>query len=88
MTTHTFSWTTAISVAFAFGFLDFVWGQYNMAFIKHDKIRATISSGIIVALGGIALLAYVEDHIYLIPATIGAMIGTYITMCITKPGTE
>lgn len=58
--------------------LDFVWAKYTLSVAKR---RPAIGGGYAVAImvfNGLVTLAYVGDPRLLIPAALGAFVGTYV----------
>jgi uncharacterized membrane protein YfcA len=70
---------TYILVFFTMMSTDFFWGVYIKAMAKHQAITASIFGAFIMLCGAFTAISYIEDHWALIPATIGGMIGTYIS---------
>jgi uncharacterized membrane protein YfcA len=60
--------------------VDFMWALY----IKHTAISnpltASVYSSIITLIGGVVTLAYISDPKMLIPAVLGAFVGTYLSI--------
>ena len=63
---------------------DGLWAYYIAHTAAKNAWRATFSSGAIVLSGAFVILTYIDDHLALIPALIGGMIGTYITVRYSK----
>lgn len=57
--------------------LDFVWAKYTAAVTERRAERAAVLSGIIILFGAAATITYVDNHWMVVPATIGAALGTY-----------
>jgi len=59
---------------------DILWARYVMAASDRHAVRAALYSGGIVLGGAVVTLLYVESAWNLIPATLGAVAGTYGTV--------
>lgn len=70
---------TYILVFFTMMATDYFWGIYIKAMAKHQAIKASIFGAFIMLCGAFTAISYIENHWALIPATIGGMIGTYIS---------
>lgn len=57
--------------------LDFVWAYYTKAINERRELRAAWWAAGIMILGGVGQIGYVNDPLLLIPAGLGAFIGTY-----------
>ncbi len=57
--------------------LDFVWAYYTKALNERAAGRAAWWAAGIIILGGVAQIGYVNDPVLLIPAALGAALGTY-----------
>lgn len=60
----------------AIAFVDALWTIYIKAIQHNAPFRAAMASGAIYALGAYAILAFTESPVYLIPACLGAIVGT------------
>jgi hypothetical protein len=60
--------------------VDMLWAAYIMAASDRHAARAALYSGGIVLGGAVVTLLYVESAWNLIPATLGAVAGTYWTV--------
>jgi hypothetical protein len=60
--------------------VDIAWAKYIMAAADRRAIPAALYSGGIVLGGAAVTLAYVDSAWNLIPATLGAVAGTYWTV--------
>jgi hypothetical protein len=60
--------------------VDICWTKYLIATADRQLWRATAWSGAIVASGGVVVVGYTADHWLLIPAVLGAMVGTWLTI--------
>lgn len=60
--------------------LDYAWARYNIATADKQPMRAAILAVAIYFLGGLSTISFVDNHIMLIPALLGAFVGTYIAV--------
>jgi hypothetical protein len=58
--------------------LDLVWAKYTQAVTERQPMRAAVLSALIFVIGGSVVSAYVHDSEMLVPAAIGAFVGTYV----------
>lgn len=77
-----------IIVFLAVTLVDIIWALYIKAIAQNAVIRAGITATAIYILGEYAILAYTESPIYIIPATLGAFIGTILTVYWNKKEDE
>lgn len=78
---------SALETLAAFGsvvVLDFVWARYNLACAKQQPIIGGFYAAAILALGGFVVLQYTENPWLLIPATLGAFVGTSSSLWLSK----
>lgn len=68
-----------ILVFVAVAFVDSIWTLYIKAIQENAPLRSAMTGTLIYALGSYAILSYTESPVYLIPACLGAFIGTYLT---------
>lgn len=69
-----------ISIIIVNAFLDVVYAKYTMA-VQARKASASANwAGAIILLGGVSILSYTHDPLLILPAAIGAWIGTYWTI--------
>lgn len=68
---------TFLAVFAAMVVLDFVWAFYTLALTNHQSLRAGLYAGAWMTTQGFITVSYVVDHWLLVPAIIGAMVGTY-----------
>ena len=59
---------------------DAMWTRYTLAVSGHHAYEAAIYSALIVVVGGFVTLSYVKDRRYLLPAALGAFLGTYLSV--------
>jgi hypothetical protein len=71
-----------ILVFFAVALADGAWTLYMQGVAEQRKWKASVSSVLIIALGAFTAISYIEDRRLLIPALLGAFVGTFVTMTI------
>ena len=59
---------------------DVCWTKYFMKVADKNALQAGFWGSIIILFGAISTTSYVDDHTLIIPAVLGAFIGTYITI--------
>jgi hypothetical protein len=59
---------------------DSLWAKWMLATSKRQPVPAAAYSSAIILVGGFTAVAYVNDPRYLIPAALGAFVGTYVTV--------
>lgn len=64
--------------------LDVVYAKYTLGVQARHATAASIWAAAIVAIGGLSVLAYTHDPYLLIPASIGAYAGTWLTVDYTR----
>lgn len=67
----------ALGVFLAMVAVDFAWARYTQSITDDNPAKAAVWSGVIVALGAYATIAYVGDPYLVAPAILGAGVGTY-----------
>lgn len=60
--------------------LDFVWATYTMLVRDHKPMPASIAAAGIIVLSGVGTIEFVKDPRLLIPAALGAALGTWTAM--------
>jgi hypothetical protein len=60
--------------------LDMAWARYTVALVARRIAAASAYAAGITALSGICAISYVENHWMLIPAVLGASVGTTVGM--------
>ena len=75
-----FSFSYALIVFVALLFTDYVWAEWSKSVADGNAKRAAINSIGTVLASGFAAISYVHNPLYLIPAGIGAFIGTYVSV--------
>lgn len=59
---------------------DIVWAQYTHAVSSHNLRKAPPMAVAIIGIGAFVTTSYVENHWLIIPAAIGAYIGTFMSV--------
>ncbi len=75
-----FDWWKAILIFLATGVSDILWVLYIRRTGEGKAISAALFSTSIVVLGAFVILTYIGNNLYLIPAAIGAFLGTVVTI--------
>ena len=76
-----YPWPVVWLAVFALMFvLDFVWGHYTKMIVSGGAHQAAAAAVGIYILGGLVTIGYTSDPILLIPASVGAWLGTYIVV--------
>jgi branched-subunit amino acid ABC-type transport system permease component len=75
-----FNFIEAILIFLATAVSDILWVFYIRRTSEGKAVSAASFSASIVLLGGLVVLAYVGNMWYLIPAALGAFVGTIITI--------
>jgi len=60
--------------------LDVVNTYYLQSITKEYPIRASLWAVVVTFASSVAIISYTKDHMMLIPALLGAFVGTYISM--------
>lgn len=74
------NWIEAILIFLATTVSDILWVLYIRRTSEGKAIAAASFSASIVIIGGLVVLAYVGNTWYLVPAALGAFVGTLITI--------
>ena len=74
------NWIMFIGVFLAMMITDIMWAKYTLAVAFLNPFLAGIYSAVIILMGAVTVVAYVEDRYMLIPAMLGAFVGTYYTI--------
>ena len=64
--------------------MDFICAKYIAHTSKNNAIKASCYAALLTVIGGMVTIAYVEDHRMMIPAALGALVGTYIAIKLDK----
>lgn len=71
-------------VFLAVAVMDFVWALYAKATVAGQAVWASSLSVVIILLSGFSTIEYTREWILLIPAGVGAFVGTLIAMKVKK----
>lgn len=69
-----------ISVCGATAVSDWVWANYMLGVTNRLALEASLWASAVIVLGAFVVLSYVDDKRLVIPAAIGAFIGTYLAV--------
>lgn len=61
-------------------FADVAWAKYFLAIAEKQSIRSAAWSAALILLGGITVIGYTENKWMIVPAALGAFIGTWWTV--------
>lgn len=64
---------------------DWVWARYAIAVQGRHALKASAMAVGIILVGAVSTVAYVEDHRMVVPAVLGAFVGTYFTVRRSRP---
>lgn len=64
--------------------LDFVWAFYTRAVARGHALKGALYASGIICLTGTAQIGYTHNPFLLIPAALGAFLGTYAALRLTK----
>ena len=67
-------------VFMAVAFVDFLWGKYIIHVASGNASAAAIYGALTYLIGSLITLAYISDHRMIIPTTLGALVGTYLSV--------
>jgi hypothetical protein len=70
----------ALAVFLAVAVSDIMWTRYIIHASSGASFPAASYAAGIVVVGAFVTLAYVRDRIYIIPAVLGAFVGTYLSV--------
>lgn len=70
----------AVGVFVAMAFADFAWAKYTMYLAEKRAHKAAFWSAVIIACGAVTVVSYTESHVLLLPALLGAYVGTLIAV--------
>ena len=76
--------TQYIIVFFMMMITDYFWGAYIKSVANHQAIRSSLFGALIMLCGAFTAISYISNHWALIPAVLGGMIGTYISVKYSK----
>jgi membrane protease YdiL (CAAX protease family) len=69
-----------LGVFAAVALADGLWTLYVAAIAAQRPLAASLYSSGIILMGAFVTLAYVRDRRYLLPAAMGAFVGTYLSV--------
>lgn len=69
-----------IFVFAAMSVTDYIWSEWMKAVSENKAIKAGLFSIGTVLAGSFVIISYIENSKYLIPACLGAFVGTYISV--------
>lgn len=70
----------ALAVFLAVAMTDALWTHYIQAASDGHRFPAAAYSALIVLVGAFVTMQYVRDRIYIVPAVLGAFVGTYLSV--------
>ena len=70
----------AVAVFLAVALTDSLWTSWIRAASSGEPFWAALYSALIVLVGAYVTMAYVRDRIYILPAILGAFVGTYLSV--------
>jgi len=76
----TFDWLVAISIFLVYTVIDGMYAIYTLAVAEKKVLRAANVGSIMYILISVGTIVYVDNFIYIIPLTLGAWVGTYLTL--------
>jgi len=77
-------WAEALMVFGATVLSDMLWAFYIRRTNEGKVFWAALFSAIIILSGGLVVVAYVDNNWYLVPAALGAFVGTVISIAADK----
>lgn len=76
--------TRALGVTFMMAVLDAAYALWALATAGNSPLMSSAMASAIIVLSGGVTLAYVNDKRMLVPAAIGAFVGTYLTVVLAS----
>lgn len=73
-------WLQGVVVFASVAAADYAWTKYNMHSAAKHPHRAAGWSAAIIAFGAVSVVSYTTNHWLLIPALLGAYVGTYVAV--------
>lgn len=73
-------WVQAGSVAASMAAVDWAWARYAMALADRRAVASSLWAVAILLPSGWAIMSYVHDPMMLVPAAVGAFVGTYVSV--------
>lgn len=71
-------WWKATSVLFAMVLSDWIWAHYIGSIAQQRGLASANWAALVILLGAYVVVSYVEDKRLIVPAAVGAWIGTYL----------
>lgn len=68
--------------------LDFVWARYTLYVTQKRPVASSVTAAVITALNGSVVLSFVHDPWTLVPAVMGAFVGTYLSVQLDRSRSE
>lgn len=65
-------------------FFDVVYALFNRALARDEIKTASMFSGILTGLAGLVVIEYSENHLALLAACLGSVLGTFLGMLIDR----
>ncbi len=69
---------------FVVALVDWMWGRYIIHTAQKNAVKSSLYASILTAFGAYITISYVSDHRMLIPAVLGAFVGTYISVKMSR----
>ena len=76
-----FSFTTAIILFVTYVLIDMLYAAYILYVSRLQAVKAGLCSMVIYSLLAFGVISYSSNVLYLIPLSLGAFLGTYLTVC-------
>lgn len=67
-------------IFFSVALVDVFWTRYFQSVAEKHAVKSGLYSSLIILIGAFSTMSYVEDHMLVIPAALGAFVGTYFTV--------
>ncbi len=65
-------------------FSDFLWARYIKHTAESNALKSAVYASAIYLLGSVIVIAYIGDHSMVLPAVLGAFVGTYLSAKLEK----
>lgn len=69
-----------LGVFVAVGVVDYIWTVWSAAVARHQATRAALAASALIGCTGVVTTAYVADPWLLVPAALGAFVGTWLSV--------
>lgn len=73
-------WLQSVVVFVSMAAGDFAWTKYMLHAAAKNPHRAALWNAVIIAFGAISVVSYTSNHWLLIPAMLGAYVGTFVAV--------